>query len=211
MNIPKTTVDWILAVVDGERKHTPEFQAMLDDNPDSLAFYRQQKSLAVLLSRTVVPDAPEPMNDDIMAFLERHEPDFANGRSRPIADLLVSTWHAFLDYVPTFELPATVRREAWAVSAVAFAVLWGTLIGPLVQSGRAQAYLEPIRSNVIGFAGELREQSQRIPQQLRSVTGQIIESASTTFGISTEASEEQESAQADSSMRLACGSEIEWL
>src|SRR5690606_3146617 len=94
------------------------------------------------LDRIVIPDPPEGLVDDVMLFLEEHEPEMIEFPEYDWGELLRETWQAFLNLLPQVEIPQVVRQEAVPITLAVVAFVWGGLIAPRVEAGKAEEWLK---------------------------------------------------------------------
>ena len=138
--------------------------------------YRQQLEMLVnTLDRIVIPDPPEGLVDDVMLFLEEHEPEMIEFPEYDWGELLRETWQAFLNLLPQVEIPQVVRQEAVPITLAVVAFVWGGLIAPRVEAGKAEEWLKhPIVQEIDSYALQLRERSEKTADKVYSFTNQMI-------------------------------------
>lgn len=173
MNAPNEFEDKIQRRLDGENGDGSD-NVLQHLTPEQQHYADTMERLVNRLDAIEPPSPPAGMVDGVMAFIEQQEA--AQARAAVPKATLTERLQEWADWlVPTFEVPAVLRREGWSVAVAAFVIAWFGWLCPQIQNSNPETLLQPFTQEIVSFADQVQAKSQQINDRLESLANQIVE------------------------------------
>lgn len=163
---------WMQRKLDGETL-PPEIEARLAERPDAEAFQADMQRALKRLDRIHVPPPPPDLVDGVMAFIDEREQAAVASAPAP-EPILQSLWRTIQRYTPDFSVPTVIRREAWTLAMAGLVIAWCGWLKPEVDSGRAQAAIEPYAAEMEQFAYRVHQTGAEAVDRLNRLVEPLV-------------------------------------
>ncbi len=164
---------WIERMMDGEEL-PPEVEEFIRMNSECRDYQAALERAVSALDSIQIPEPPMGLNDKVMQYIalrEEAEMQPVEQPARPPRrSIWLDVWYTGLKLLPEIHIPRILHREAIPVFVSVCVIFFGVFIGPQVQAGKENNFLERVNT----YADWMAQESDRISNGIYSKANGLI-------------------------------------
>ena len=182
--------EWIERFTDEQMSLPKEVEDHLSECAHCREYRIGLEQIAHTLNALEIPLPSPQLVEEVMAYIRQRERQRRMSRFIPGLSLFRVTLKTLRSYLPTLTLPTILQREGWATAVATMVLVWGVLIAPQVEAGKAQELLNsPLVTEVNKIADSVRAKGEELADRISSLATGFIDGVTAETGKKTDSSE----------------------